>query len=403
MDTRIVITGVGLVSSLGTGRECFFEALFAGADGTGPVQLFDTASLPVKLAAPVKDFSAEQILGAQGLRTLDRSTRLLLAAGKLALQDAGLAEGAVVPEALGVATGSTLGSLKSICGFDIESLREGPRYVNPALFPNTVLNSSSSQLSIRCNARAFNVTMSQGACSGLAALRYAAQALLAGRARVVLAGGVEELCEEAFMGMLSAGILSGSRPGSETLSCPFDRRRNGLVAGEGACVLVVETLRDARRRNAVILGECCGWGEGFGRSDGLQRSMTEAMRSAHCRGEDLAYLSASAVSLPDQDAREARAIRQTFGADAGGLPVSALASQIGSCYSAAGSFQAVSALGALQADRIPATIHTDLPDETLGIDVVTQPRGGSGKEYVLVNAVDATAASASLVLRRYCG
>ena len=175
-NKRVVITGIGVLASNAIGKDDFWKAIREGRSGIKPVTLFDTSTTRAKMAGEITDFRAEQFLGEKGLRTFDRVTKLVLSAAKLALDDAGLK--APLDEGLsvqtGVSLGSTLGSVRSISEFDKEGLRGGPRSVNPALFPNTVINAPASQISIRFNIKGFNTTISTGFSASLDAIDYAA-------------------------------------------------------------------------------------------------------------------------------------------------------------------------------------------------------------------------------------
>jgi 3-oxoacyl-(acyl-carrier-protein) synthase len=206
-DRKIVITGIGVLSPIGIGKDAFCEALFQGKTGFKTISLFDTSSFNVHSAGEIRDFDPISFLGKKGLRTLDRSTRLLSSAAKLAIEDAHLQITDENTNSIGVSIGTTFGSLHSISQFDREGLIEGPRFVNPSYFPNTVINSPASQVSIRFKIKGFNTTISTGFCASLDAVSYAADFIKLNRADVVLAGGVEELCEETFLGFYRLGCL----------------------------------------------------------------------------------------------------------------------------------------------------------------------------------------------------
>src|SRR4030065_2926532 len=217
---RVVITGIGVLSPVGIGRENFWEALSQGKTGFRTISLFDTALYKVHIAGEISDFDPVSFLGKKGLRTLDRSTRLLSSAAKLAIDDAKLQITDENTNSIGVSIGTTFGSLHSISQFDREGLIEGPKFVNPSHFPNTVINSPASQVSIRFKIKGFNTTISTGFCAGLDAIYYAADFIKLNRADVILTGAVEELCEETFLGFHTLGYLSGS-DSSEPICCPF--------------------------------------------------------------------------------------------------------------------------------------------------------------------------------------
>ena len=238
MNTRIVITGIGVLSPIAIGRDAYWERLSQGKTGFRPVTLFDTTPFHVNVAGEIDDFDPLSFLGKKGLRDLDRSTRLICSAAKLAINDSRLDITEDNTHSMGVSIGTTFGSLHSISQFDRSGLIDGPRYVNPSHFPNTVINSPASQVSIRFKIKGFNTTISTGFCASLDAVSYASDFIKLNRADVVLAGGVEELCEETFLGFHQLCCLSGTE-GAEPVYCPFSARRHGIILSEGAGLLVL--------------------------------------------------------------------------------------------------------------------------------------------------------------------
>jgi len=409
---RIVITGLGIIASNGIGKAAFSEAIFAGVSGIKPVSLFDTSSLKVRTAGEVKDFSPQDFLGPKGLRTLDRSTKLIASAAKLALDDARLEISEANSSDIGVSIGNTLGSVNSITEFDKEAMLEGPYYVNPALFPNTVINSPASQVSIKFNIKGFNSTISTGFCASLDAISYGVDLLGSGKAKIVLAGAVEELCIQTCFGFYKTGCLAGLRQDSLELSCPFDKRRNGMVLGEGSAVLVLENLESALGRNAKIYAQVSGAGMGFDayktneynlRGDGLKRAMRMALENAGPEAQDIDYISSAANSTIAADLIETEAIKDVFGSKAGNAGVSSIKSMLGECYSASGAIQAVTAALAIEKQAIPPNINYQLKDERCDLDYVTNESRNCRVNNVLINAFGPSGCNSSLVISRFNG
>ena len=411
MDKRIVITGIGVLASNGIGKEEFWKAIFGGVSGIKPVSLFDISKLRTKLAGEIKDFDHEAILGIKGLRNMDRSTKLSLTASKLALNDAGLES--PVPEErtdeFGVSLGSTMGSVWSISEFDKEALREGPRSVNPALFQNTVINSPASQISIRFNIQGFNSTISTGFCSSPDAIHYAMNMMSLYDYKVVLSGGVEELCEQTYKGFYKIGHLAGSREGKEEIDCPFDRRRNGIIFGEGAAIFVLEDLDHAKKRGAKIYAELLGYGMAFDpdnrniyspRAKGASRAVKECLEDARLNSADVGYVSASANSTLDCDAMETVAIKAAFGGEAKNIPVSSIKSMIGEAYSASGAMNLAASLGVLEKDIIPPTINYKTPDRRCGLDYVPNEARKRKVANILVDSFSPTGSNSVLAVGR---
>lgn len=395
MNKRVVVTGIGVLSSNGIGKADFFDALFKGVSGIKPVSLFDVSSFKAKLAGEIKDFMPQDYLGQKGLRTLDRSTKLICSAAKLALDDANLAVTPENTDSVGVCIGNTLGSVSSISDFDKEALLEGVRYVNPALFPNTVINSPASQVSIKFNIQGFNTTISTGFSAGLDAIGYAADFIRLGRAKAVLAGAVEELCIQLFLGFYKKGFLAGLTDSAPEISCPFDKRRNGIILGEGAGILILEDLESARERKANIYGEVLGYGSGIG-TDALKKAMRMALSEAKVNKVD--FICAGANSTYQADLAEADAIKNIFGKDVNEQRVSAIKSMVGECYSATGSLQAIAAVAALDRQAIPPMINYQDKDPGCDLNYVANEQVSVKVDKVLVNAFGVSGGSSSLVV-----
>lgn len=411
MAKHIVITGVGVLASNGIGKDVFWNALKSGISGIKPVSLFDTASTRSKLAGQINDFAPEAILGKKGLRNLDRSTKLVNAAAKLALDDANYAiTNESMAETTGVSIGSTMGSVWSISEFDKEALRDGPRAVNPAVFPNTVMNSPASQISIKFNIKGFNTTISTGFTSSTDAISYALNFIRLYDYDVVLAGGVEELCEQTYKGFHKIGHLAGSRPGKEEVNCPFDRRRNGIVIGEAAAIFVLEDFEHARKRGAKIYAEVLGYGTSFDprskniyspKAEGATEAIEYALQDADLSPNSIDYISASANSTLDCDVMETRAIKNIFGAKAKDIPVSSIKSMVGETFSASGAMSLAASLGVLEKDFIPPTINYEIPDRRCDLDYVRNKSKEARVDKILMNTFSPTGSNSSIVLSRF--
>jgi 3-oxoacyl-[acyl-carrier-protein] synthase II len=323
---RVVVSGLGVLSANGIGKAAFWDAIFIGKSGIKTVTLFDTAEFRTKTAGEISDFQPEQFLGNKGLRTLDRSTKLVCSAAKLALDDARLNIDTDSGDDIGVAVGAVFGSIQSISDFDRDALKDGVRYVNPALFSNTVINSPASQLAIKFGIRGFNATIANGFCAGLDALNYAADFIRLGKARIVLAGGVEELCIQTFLGFEKTGLMHGS------------------TLGEGSGILVLEGYDNARNRGASVSAEVLGYGSAGGAKAGLKQAMQASIEESGLSAGDIDYICSGANAGYENDLAEAEAIKELCD-QAKKLIVKPLA---GECYSAGGALQAIAALGAIE-------------------------------------------------------
>lgn len=405
---RIVITGMGVLSPIGVGRENFWEALTMGKSGFREITLFDTSPFRVHIGGEV-DFDPVEFLGKKGLRDLDRSTRLVCSAARLAIDDSRLVIDEDTTHSTGVSIGSTFGSLHSISQFDRTGLIEGPKFVNPSHFPNTVINSPASQVSIRFYIKGFNTTISTGFCASLDVISYADDFIRMKRAKVVLAGGVEELCEETFMGFYKLGCLSGI-DGSEPICCPFDARRNGLILSEGAGVIILEEEGHAIERGADILAVLKGCGNSFdpeaeigfnhdGR--GLKKAIEIALNDALIMPQEIDCVISCANSTRGLDRLEAKALKEALGEFAYRIPVTSIKSVIGETYSASGALSLSAALGVLQRCIIPPTLNYKERDPECDLDYVSGVPRKKDIKNILITSADPYGQNAAIIIGRY--
>jgi 3-oxoacyl-[acyl-carrier-protein] synthase II len=409
MERTVVITGIGVLSPIAVGRESFWDALIQGKTGFKPITLFDTSLVPVHVAGEITDFDPIAFLGKKGLRELDRSTRLVCSAAKLSIDDARLDITNENTNSIGVSIGSTFGSLHSISQFDRVGLTEGPRFVNPSHFPNTVLNSPASRVSIRFNIKGFNTTLSTGFCSSIDAVSYAADFIKLQRANAVLTGGVEEFCEEILLSFYKLGYLSGT-DGSEPICRPFDMRRNGTILSEGAAVLVLEDSTTALDRNAEILAVVKGYGNAFSLSakgapgesgGGLEKAISLALKDAALSTGDIDYICSGANSTKSLDRMETRAIKKVFGDHAFNIPVSSIKSMVGECFSASGGLSLAAAIGALRKGFVPPTLNYQEKDPECDLDYVPNRARQKDIRNVLVTSLDPFGNNSVMVLGRF--
>jgi 3-oxoacyl-[acyl-carrier-protein] synthase II len=409
MNERIVITGIGVLSPIAIGKEAYWEGLFRGMTGFRSVTLFDTNPFRVKIAGEIVNFDAVSFLGKKGLRDLDRCTRLVCSAAKLAIDDSRLNITEDNTPSMGVSIGTTFGSLHSISQFDRSGLTDGPRFVNPSHFPNTVINSPASQVSIRYKIKGFNTTISTGFCASLDAVSYAADFIRLDRANIVLAGGVEELCEETFMGFHNLGCLSGG-DGVDPLCCPFDARRNGIILSEGAAVLVLEGEEHALTRGAAVLAQVLGYGNAFDPSadshfshagEGLKNAVLQALKDASLHPEDIDYICACSNSTKGLDRMESNVIKTIFGKHAFNIPVSSIKSMIGETFSASGALSLAAAVGVIRTGMIPPTVNYREKDGECNLDYVPGAARQKQIRNVLVTSVDPYGQNAAVIVGKY--
>lgn len=405
-----MITGVGILVGNGKGKDQFWQSLKEGRIGYRPATVFDPAEYSVKEVGEVPDFDAKVYMGPKGLRLLDRATRLMISAGRLCVLDSGFKVTQENTDDVGVSVGTTLGSIKSIYDFDYVTLTEGPRYVNPALFPNTVINSPASQVSIWEHIEGLNSTISTGFTASLDAMSYAYDFIVDGKYKLIYAGGVEEMCWQTFMGFYVLKFLSGSKPGEPFVNCPFDRRRNGVTFGEGACLLAMEDYEHAKERGANILAEVAGFGYSFDpfrihkynpRGVGLKRAMRFALENSGVQPEEIDCIAANANSTVAADKIETEAIKEIFGKRAYEIPVSAVKSMVGECYSVSGAIAVAAFVGALTQDFIPPTVNYQEKDPDCDLDYVPNQSRPARLNNILIVNFAPSGNNACMVLKRF--
>ncbi len=409
MNKRIVITGVGVLASNGEGKDAYWQALKEGKVGYKPVTLFDASEFNTNIGGEISEFDAKVYMGPKGLRLLDRSTKLLVSSAKLAIDHAKLVITEENTDDAGVSVGTTLGSIKSIAEFDEVTLKEGPRAVNPGLFPNTVINSPASQVSIWHKIKGFNTTISTGFTASMDALEYAYNFLQWDRASVILAGGVEEMCYHTFFGFHEIGFMSGSKKGQDFINCPFDRRRNGMTFAEGACLLVMESLEHAKKRKAPILAEIVCFGYSFDpfrinkynpRGTGLKIAVLDALENADMAPSDINYICANANSTI-ADKIESQIINEVFGEHAKKIPVSAIKSMIGETFSVSGAMAVAASVGSLLEGFIPSTVNCLDQDPDCKVNVVTGQALNADLKNVMIINFGPNGSNTIMILRKY--
>ncbi|MBI4257219.1 hypothetical protein HY626_04150 [Candidatus Uhrbacteria bacterium] len=370
---EIVISGVGVVSPIGIGRQEFWEGLDKGRVGTKPISLFDTSGTRAKLGAEVTDFRPGDIIGHHGLRNYDRCINLSLSAAKLALEDAALTVTSDKENEFGIVLGSSLGSIKTISEIDKQALREGPRSLDPGQCANVVLCSPASQSSIRFGIKGFSTTISAGFNSTYCAFKYSLCLLRDKRVKYILVGSVEELCEQTFKGFYRLGLLSGSQNGHTEINAPFDRRRNGFVLGEGAAMFVLERKDTALARATKLYARIGGCWEQFVHRNS-HKSLPYSLRhignianelSSKLRNDldKIDFVSLGANSSVLGDALESNLMRLMFAKRTYYPGAGAVKSFTGESYSAGGCFQLLGALYALDRQRVFPTLGFAYEDE----------------------------------------
>ncbi len=375
MNDRICITGIGVVSPIGIGKEEFFSSLKSGRSGIEEIKEFDTHFSRSKKGGMVRSFHPKDFIPASKIRRLDRASQFAIAAAKLALADAQFSVTQENSSRVGIVLGSGFCGLSSSEEFHRGQVLKGFLDLNPMLFPNTVPNAPSSYVSIELGIQGVNSTLVQSFCTAEAAILFACDQLRKGKADLILTGGVDELSEFLFRGFSGLQFLATDQ-GQGEKSCPYDKIRNGLVLGEGAGLLLIENEEHARSRGVRIYGYILGYSlvgksSKGGGSEDLDRSIKMAIRGREDRSID--YLSGTGNSSKVLDALEAKGIKKTFPNRYFQIPVSSIKSMMGEAIASGGTRMVASVLS-MENGFIPPTINYLNPDPDCDLHYVVNQR-----------------------------
>jgi 3-oxoacyl-[acyl-carrier-protein] synthase II len=409
---RIVVTGIGAVTPVGTGRREMWEALLAGRSGFSTVESFDTHAHPVHRGAEVQGFFPEAHVRRLDPRRLGRASQLAIAAAWLALEDAGLDLGAGVGEAsvdlerAGVVMGTTSGEPREVEALDDlllagQTERVGAEFVD--LYPCHVL---ASHVAAEIGFEGPNTVIPTACAAGNYAVAHALDLLRAGRAEVMLAGGADAFSRITYTGFSRLGAIAPE------VCQPFDRNRKGMIPGEGAGMVVLEPLDRARARGARIYAEVAGYGlscdahhmtAAHPEGSGAARAMERALAESGLRPEDVSYISAHGTGTPTNDRLESIAVKRVFGAVARRVPISSIKSMLGHTMGAASAIEtAVCALAVFE-NRIPPTMNLVEPDPECDLDCVPNVAREVRVQVAMNNAYAFGGNNASVILRKLKG
>jgi len=376
---RVVVTGMGLLSPIGSNLDLAWSNALAGKSGANVIDTFDVTDYSVKICASVKDFDVSEYFDAKEARRLDPFIQYGMAAGIQAIRDAGLAEQPDDAERYGVAIGSGIGGIHTIEETHSVLMKSGPRRVSPFFIPASVINMISGNLSIRYGYKGPNIAIVTACTTGTHNIGFGARMIQYGDADVMVVGGAEQaswpISMAAFANMKA---LSTRNDDPERASRPWDRDRDGFLLGDGAGVLVLEEYERAKARGAKIYCEIAGFGmsgDAFHITSptedgsGAAASMRNALTDAKMNPEDVDYINAHGTSTPLGDVAETKAIKAVFGADTK-VMISSSKSMIGHLLGAAGAVEAIFSILSVANDAIAPTINLDNPGEGCDLDYV---------------------------------
>lgn len=409
---RVVVTGIGVVSAIGIGKEPFLDAVLGGRSGVHRIQRFDTTDFPVKIAAEVRDFDALDFVDKKWAKRMDRYAQYGVAAATMALEDSGY-KVAEDPYAVGALIGSGVGGLDTFYEQTEVLLHKGPTRVSPFFIPMMIPNMASACASIILGLQGpVNATCTACAAS-TNALGDAFNLIRLGAATAMLAGGAEAAVNQVGMSAFAAlRALSTRNDEPERASRPFDAGRDGFVMGEGAGVLVLEELEHALRRGAHIYGEFVGYGmtgdashltEPVESGEPAALAMVRALQDAGIEPAEVDYINAHGTSTPLGDAMETKAIKLALGEHARQVMISSTKSVFGHCLGAAGGLEAAATLLSMEAGKVPPTINLDEPDPECDLDYVPNVARDARVEVAMSNSFGFGGHNAAIVLRRWHG
>lgn len=413
-NKRIVVTGIGVVSPVGVGKADYWNSLIAGVSGIGRITHFDPTDFDVQIAAEVKGFDVTKWIDRKESRRMDRFVQFGVAAALDAIEDAGLKITSTNAERVGVLVGSGIGGLRTLedqCRVLVES---GPSKISPFLIPMMIADMASGHISIITGAKGPNSTVVTACATGAHALGDSLEIIRRGAADVMICGGTEAAVTQvgvAGFGNMKA-MTSKYNDNPTKASRPFEAGRDGFVIGEGAGVVVLESLEHAEARGAHIYCELAGYGmsgdayhmtQPAAGGEGVARAMVAALTDAGVQPEEVGYINAHGTSTPLNDKNETAALKKVFGDHAYKLAVSSTKSMTGHLLGGAGGIEAVAAALALHSGQLPPTINYDNPDPDCDLDYVPNVARTQQVEVAVSNNSGFGGHNAVIVMKRYHG
>ncbi|MBQ9405789.1 MAG: beta-ketoacyl-ACP synthase II [Desulfovibrio sp.] len=411
---RVVITGISGVTPLANDMETTWEKLLAGESGIAPITLFDASAYDSRIAGEVKGFNPAQYVSPKQARHMDRFTQFAMASAQMLLADSGYEITAQNAFDTGVILGVGLGGLQTLETWHAKLLSAGPKKISPFLIPMLISNMGPGQISIFTGAKGTNVVTTSACASAIHALGTAYGEILLGRAAAVITGGVEATVTPlAVAGFSALKALSTHYNDDPThASRPFDAKRDGFVIGEGAGLLLLETLDSAMARNAKIYAEVVGYGASADayhmtapRADGegMARAMQNALHDAQIDACAIGHINAHATSTMLNDSTETTAIKVVFGAHAPKIKISATKSMTGHLLGAAGGIESVFTVLALHDEMLPGSINLDNPDPVCDLDYMADGSEHVVCEYAMCNSFGFGGTNASVIFKKWQG
>ncbi|MDA1184600.1 MAG: beta-ketoacyl-ACP synthase II [Acidobacteria bacterium] len=411
VSRRVVVTGIGLVSSLGIGTSENWQALLAGTSGVGRITKFDASGFAAQIAAEVKGFDPLQFVDKKDVKKMDVFIQYAVAASQFAMDDSGFVVGPDNATDVGVFIGSGIGGFETIEREHKALLDGGPRRISPFFIPSAIINLASGHVSIRFGAKGPNLATCTACSASAHAIGDSFEIIRRGDADVMIAGGSEAAITPMSVGGFGAMRALSTRNDEPGKACrPFDKDRDGFIIGEGAGILVLEELEVARRRGARIYAELVGYGMSADAyhitapsedGNGAVRVMQLALKKAGIAPEQVDYINAHGTSTPFNDRLETLAIKRCFGDHAKRLAISSTKSMTGHLLGGAGGLEAGISVLAVHHQMVPPTVNLDDPDPACDLDYVPHTSRPLKMQYVLSNSFGFGGTNAALLFKRY--
>lgn len=407
---RVVVTGVGVVSALGTGLEKNWEALTKGQSGIAPITRFDASQLPTQIAGEVKDFNPEDWIDKKEVKKMDLFIQYAMAAADMAMADSGLQITEANAERVGVVVGSGLGGLPTIEKYHEAMTEGGYRKITPFFIPMLIINLAPGQISIKHGAKGPNLSSVSACATGTHSIGDAFRMIQRGDADAMIAGGTESTITPLAIGGFNVMKALSTRNDDPTgASRPFDKGRDGFVMAEGAGIVILEEYEAAKARGAKIYGEVCGYGltgDAYHLTapspggEGAARCMKMALTTAGVKPEEVDYINAHGTSTPFNDLYETLAIKSVFGNHAKSLMVSSTKSMTGHLLGAAGGVEAVYSLLAMDRGVVPPTINYSEVDAECDLDYVPNTARDAKVRVTMSNSFGFGGTNATLLFKK---
>lgn len=411
MTKRVVITGIGMISPVGIGKETFWNSMKEGKSGVGLITRFDTDEYSVKIAAEVKDFDPTEYIDKKDAKRMDRFTQYAMAASKLAIEDSKLDLDNINNDKFGVILGSGIGGLETFEEQHKKMLDKGPKRVSPFFIPMMIGNMAAGQVSILFGARGANETIVTACASATNAIGDSFKIIQRGDADIIITGGAEaSITPMALAGFSAMKALSTNNENPQGASRPFDKNRDGFVMGEGSGILILEELEHAVNRGAHIYAEVVGYGMSSDayhmtapaeNGEGAYRSMKMAIDDAKISYDKIDYINAHGTSTEYNDKFETAAINTLFKEHVSKLKVSSTKSMTGHLLGAAGGVEGCVCALSIEDSFVPPTINYETKDENCDLNYVPNKGINQEVEYALSNSLGFGGHNATILLKKY--